>query len=149
MKDDYQMFPIVLGIRSVSWRLEAFPVFSKEAHLQSQNGVQGCTGMGITNVHLMWSLIKRWIYISISALIPTSYKDHQTLRLISSIKSRRKGKERRGKEKTAYLWRHILCVFLGMVLQIEEKTNSLSFARNVFLEWHCTCSQKSIFQIEI
>lgn len=31
----------------------------------------------------------------------------QTLRLIPSIKNRRKGKEMRGKEKTAYLWRDI------------------------------------------
>lgn len=38
--------------------------------------------------------------------------------------------------------------FLCMVLQMEEKTNSLFFLRNVSLEGHCKCSEKSIFQIE-
>lgn len=93
------------------------------------------------------SLIKRWIYISILALTPTSYKDHQTLRLISSIKSRRKGKERRGKEKTGYLGRDILSysVCLPFYGPPERRKDKLPFLPQKCLPKYTVNAVRSLY----
>lgn len=153
MRHDYQMFPVILGNRFVPRRLEAFPFYfqKKGSFLIPEQclrmykcGYYQCSLYVIFNIKM-----DLYFYFGLNSHLlqrPPNFWD-----LFLALRVEERGKRERKREDSLPVERHIMytaCVFLHMVLQIEEKINSLASLRNVSLERHCKCSQKSIFQIE-